>query len=350
LRAVRLLPDVVKIGAEPGAALLSPQEEEQLSNKEWLSEERPLDAQFPDEKKTANREKTAKEEGPEAAMKKEPPAEPLKNLNKSDERSELRELNERIGALEAQLHGVKGEKQALLGKVASLEANLAEVKNASARKEQELTASVEAAREQARTEGKTQGHAEGLQTGREAALAQARTEVQKQYREKLSGLVTLFEGISARLEEHFGRLTSLNQPRMLRLWQEMLKKMLQRETSLAPDAVVKVLSDVLSRVSDKNHILIYASPEDMELLQDSLQGEFGDVLRGAKHLELKPDANVDKGSCIVETNLGVYDARWRTQLEQIGTAVEKLFQQLGKTEPPRKELREASEKPEEQHA
>jgi flagellar assembly protein FliH len=83
-------------------------------------------------------------------------------------------------------------------------------------------------------------------------------------------------------------------------------------------------------VSDKNHIVIYASSEDVELLQDRLQGEFGDVLRGAKHLELKPDTNVDKGSCIVETNLGVYDARWRTQLEQIGMVVEKLLQQLGK--------------------
>jgi len=117
---------------------------------------------------------------------------------------------------------------------------------------------------------------------------------------------------------------------MLRLWQEMLKKMLQREASLAPDAVLDVLSDVLSRLSDKNHILIYVSPEDMGLLQASLSQDFEDVLRGVKHLELKPDASVDKGSCIVETNLGVYDARWRTQLDQIETAVESLFQKLGK--------------------
>jgi flagellar assembly protein FliH len=347
LRAVRLLPDAVKIGAKPETALPSAQEEEQLSNGE-----QPNNEKFANEEEVAKEEKAAKEDAPSGGggdAKKGPFAEPPK---KSNERNELRELNERIKALEAQLSGAKGEKQALQEKIASLEANLAEVKNASARKERELAASVEAAREQARTEGKTQGHAEGLQTGRDAALAQARTEVQKQYREKFSGLAALLEGISAKLEEHFAELTSLNQPRMIRLWQEMLKKMLQRETSLAPDAVVKVLSDVLSRVSDKNHILIYASPQDMEILQDSLQGEFGDVLRGAKHLELKPDANVDKGSCIVETNLGVYDARWRTQLEQIGMVVEKLFQQLGKApqaqEPHAQEPQAAGEKPETQ--
>ena len=359
LRAVRLLPDVVKIGAEPGAALPSAQEKEQLSTKERVSGEERIS----NEERASGEETSADADGPQAQEIKEKKGSE-KSSGKSPEKSSdsgakknspasdaLKKLNERIATLEVQLNEARSEKQSLAGKVASLEANLTEVKNASAQKERELTASVEVAREEARAEGKKQGHAEGLETGREAGLSLARTEVQKQYREKFSSLVALLEGISAKLEAHFADLTILNQPRMLRLWQEMLKKMLQRETTLDPDVVVKVLSDVLSRVSDKNHILIYASPEDVELLQDRLQGEFGDVLRGAKHLELKPDTNVDKGSCIVETNLGVYDARWRTQLEQIEMVVEKLLQQLGKApqaqEPRTQEPPAASETPKE---
>jgi len=68
----------------------------------------------------------------------------------------------------------------------------------------------------------------------------------------------------------------------------------------------------------------------LALLEDKLEGEFGEILRGVKRLELKPDAHVDKGSCIVETNLGIYDARWRTQFEQIDGVVDSLFQKLGK--------------------
>ena len=83
------------------------------------------------------------------------------------------------------------------------------------------------------------------------------------------------------------------------------------------DAVLPVLSDVLTRLSDKNSVVIYVSPEDLELLRSNLDQEFEEVLRGVRHLELKPDTNVDRGSCIVETGLGVYDARWRTQIEQI---------------------------------
>jgi flagellar assembly protein FliH len=344
----------VKIGAEPKTALSSPQEEEQLSN-----QEQPEDPEQISDKDPAS----GQERVVQVSNGKAPPGtlrsgalgedvhranahrtnvpgadEPKKTAEAKTEPSagsdELKKSKERIAALEAQLKAqlneAKGEKQALLGKVSSLEANIAEVKNTFAQKEQELNASVEAAREQARADGKKQGHAEGLQNGHEAGLAQARTEVQQQYREKFSELAALLEGIAAKLEAHFSELTALNQPRMLRLWQEMLKKMLQREMSLAPDAVLKVLSDAMSRVSDKNHIVIYVSPQDMSLLKERMQGEFGDVLRSVKHLELKTDASVDKGSCLVETNLGVYDARWRTQLEQIDSVVEKLFQQLGK--------------------
>ena len=239
-------------------------------------------------------------------------------------------MNEQIVKLGARLSDAKRVEQGLLEKVASLEAELAEAKNTFAQKERELTASVEAARGQARAEGKALGHAEGLKSGHEAGLTKAHLDVEGQYKEKFSGLVAVLEGVSVRLEERFADLVAQNQPRMLRLWQEMLKRMLRREMRLDPDAVLNVLSEVLSRLSDKNHVLIYVSPEDMGLLQASMNQEFEEVLRGVKHLELKPDASVDKGSCIVETNLGVYDARWRTQFGQIEAAVESLFQKLGK--------------------
>ena len=310
LRTVRLLPGVVKIGEKPKTALPSVQEGEQLSS-EALSAEKTLE-----EKKNLDHD-----------------AQKLKELH------ETKVLNGKVAALEGRLSDAKALEQDLLGKIASLESEAAGVKNAFAQKERDLVASVDAAREKARSEGSAQGYSEGLENGRQTGLAQARTEIEGQYREKFSGLVSLFEGISTRLEEHFSELVALNQPRMLRLWQEMLKRMLQRETVLAPDAVLDVLSDILSRLSDKNNVLIYVSPEDLELLQASLQKEFEDVLRGVKHLELKPDTSVDKGSCIVETSLGVYDARWRTQLDQIETTLESLFQKLGKPPKPKETAR-----------
>ena len=86
--------------------------------------------------------------------------------------------------------------------------------------------------------------------------------------------------IAARLEEDFSELAALNQPRMLRLWFDMLGHMLKQEVELKPDTVLPVLTDVLTRLSDKNSVVIYVSPEDIALLQNSLDQEFEEVLRG----------------------------------------------------------------------
>jgi flagellar assembly protein FliH len=350
LRAVRLLPDVVKIGVEPETALPSNQEEGQISSERSSG--------------TSSAEKLNKMEKTGKTPSREPRSETSENdfsasdvpgfgtnkakasdrennenneenhrenNQKNDFPDPLKKLNDRIAELEARLKNANTEKQGLSNKITSLEADLTGVKSSFAQKERDLAAGAEAVRQQARTDGRAQGHEEGLKSGYDTGLGKARAEVEKQYREKFSKLVAALEGISARLEENFAGLVSLNEPRMLRLWQGMLRRMLRRESNLSPEGVLKVLSDILSRLSDKNHILIYVSPEDMALLEDRLEGEFGDLLRGVKHLELKPDVGVDKGSCLVETNLGVYDARWRTQLEQIDSAVEGLFQKLGRT-------------------
>jgi flagellar assembly protein FliH len=308
LRAVRLLPDVVKIGVEAETALPSRQEEEQL-----LSGEAPgkVTDEASDEVSGEARKPSKKESTP-------PPPDPFK------------ELTGRIAALQTDMVASEAAKTQLVSKIASLEAELARSKDEFARKEREMTAGVEAAREQARAEGRTKGYDEGLESGHRAGLERARVEVQGEYRERFTGLVAALEGISTKLEENFSALVTLNQPRMLRLWQEMLKKMLHREMTLAPDAVLDVLADVLSRLSDKNHLVIYVCPDDMRILEERMREEFADTLRGVRHLELKSDTNVDRGSCIVETNLGIYDARWRTQLDQIETVIEDLLQKLGK--------------------
>ena len=324
LRAVRLLPDAVKIGAESETALYSAtvlpsttalpsvQGEEQISNGASPSGDVPGRAssnfgktqlQLPVQRE----DKTA-----------ETPADPLQDLKNQME------------SLQKNLSDVEAGRTQLLDKIASAEAELAQVRETAAQKERETAAGIEAVKEQARSEGRTQGHAEGMDSGYKAGLEKARAELSAQYRQKFTGLAEMLEGISAKLEERFAELAALNEPRMLRLWQEMLEKMLQREMILEPEGVLNVFSDILARLSDKNHILVYVSPGDLSLLQENLQGEFEDVLRGVRHLELKSDTSVDKGSCIVETNLGVYDARWRTQLDQIDTEIEKLFQKLGK--------------------
>ena len=104
--------------------------------------------------------------------------------------------------------------------------------------------------------------------------------------------------------------------------------MLHRQIELNPDTIDTVLTELLSRLSDKNQVLIYVSPEDQKHLEGELDPKLQEILRGVKKLEIKSDPNVEQGSCIIETGLGVYDARWRTQMGQVESVIDDIFQQV----------------------
>ncbi|GHV44685.1 flagellar assembly protein FliH [Synergistales bacterium] len=344
LRAVRLLPDAVKIGAAEDKTdfptdHVAEQEENQISNED-LSEDMSSFSGSQVQFKTLEKKR-------EENQKSYPSKNTENNAKQPTEKGPdpLLELKKQITDLRDSLSAAETAKADLTGKLASTERELGSVREACAQKEREVEAGAEAAKEQARTAGHEIGHSEGLESGYKDGIDKAKTEISEQYREKFSDLVKSFEGIASNLESKFTELVTLNSPRMLRLWQDMLEKMLQRELNVTPDAVLDVLSSVLSRLSDKNRILIYVAPEDLEILQDSLKGEFEDVLRGVKRLDVKPDASVDKGSCIVETDLGIYDARWRTQLDQIDGVFEKLLVQLGKPPKLKTEVHARPKKP-----
>ncbi|MCX7828459.1 MAG: FliH/SctL family protein [Thermanaerothrix sp.] len=126
------------------------------------------------------------------------------------------------------------------------------------------------------------------------------------------------------LEEEREALLGLLVPQMVRLWEKTLSRMLLDRVRMDEGVALRVLKGVLAKISDRERLLVYLNPEDHGNVERAL-AEFGDLLRGNRHLEVIPDPDVDKGSCIVETNLGVYDARWRTQLEQVGLQVSSLL-------------------------
>ena len=301
LRTVRLLPQAVKIGileSEIKQSGTKPQEQKQN----------------PPEKKPAPRTPVAKVQVkiPERNSK------------------ELEELTAQIKALTNSLSNAEVKNAELSEAKKKLESEIGGIKSDYEKRRKTLEAEAQSnakkiadkAREQAITEGQVKGYEEGLQ--------KARKEVEQEYLEKFSNLAGVIEGVGKKLDENFAELVKLHQPRMIRMWTEMLKRMLFRQVELNPDTIETVLSELLSRLSDKNQILIYVSPDDMKKLEGELDTKFQEALRGAKRVELKSDPNVQNGSCLVETSLGVYDARWKTQMSQVESVVDEVFQHSSK--------------------
>ena len=235
----------------------------------------------------------------------------IKALTNSLSTAELAnsQLSEAKARLESEIGGIKSEYE-------SRRRTLESEANSNAKK------IADQAREKAQQEGYNKGYNEGL--------SQARKEVEQEYLQKFSDLAGVIDNLGQKLNENFAELVKLNQPRLIRVWTEMLRRMLHRQVELNPDTIDSVLTEVLARLSDKNQVLIYVSPEDLKHVESNIDSKFQDALRGVKRLEIKPDSSVEKGACIVETSLGVYDARWKTQMSQIESVVDEVFQQAAK--------------------
>ncbi len=238
--------------------------------------------------------------------------------------SELDIARKEANVFRAQSVRMEKENAELLSRIQALEAEIAKLGAQVDSERRQMTAELESESRKLFERARSEGRAEGQKTGREEGLVQAKKEISAEYAQRFSALVSRLESVHETLVAQTDSLIRLLAPKVIRLWQNLLKRMLHKEVALDQETILRVFAGVLQRVSNKERIVVYLAPEDVDLLRDR-QGEYADILRGTKHLEFIADTSVDQGSCIVETNLGVYDARWRTQLEQIDSEIEMLF-------------------------
>ena len=304
LRTVRLLPQAVKIGI--------------------LESEIKQDGTKPPEQQAGKPEK------PSVPLQK-PAAAPKVQVKISEKAvQEIDELTAHVKMLTQNLSTAEVQNMELSEQNRKLQSEIDVVKSDYEQRRRKLESEANANAKKIADKARSQAISEGQVKGYEEGLAKARAEVEQEYLEKFSGLAGVIEGVGKKLESDFAELVKLNEPRMIRVWSEMLKRMLFRQVELNPDTIDTVLAELLSRLSDKNQILIYVSPDDMQHLEGELDTKFREALRGTKHVELKPDPNIENGSCIVETGLGVYDARWKTQMSQVESVIDEIFQQAKK--------------------
>jgi flagellar assembly protein FliH len=228
-------------------------------------------------------------------------------------KSELRGRESELAEARALVQSAKAQSES---ERALLENERAEFSEKSKREASELFESSRAA-----------GHKEGFSEGREEGLQKAEADVRAEYEGRFSSALSLLDAAGGSLAESMERLALSHVPRLVRLWEMMLRKMLLARVDLDPSAASRVLGNILKRISDRERIMIYLNPGDIAMIE-GLKDRLMDSVRGVKFFEFLSDDHVDRGSCLVETNLGIYDARWKTQLEQISSEVESLFAEI----------------------
>jgi type III secretion protein L len=98
------------------------------------------------------------------------------------------------------------------------------------------------------------------------------------------------------------------------------EKLLGRELALDPAAVVDVAATAMRHAGEPRELVVRCASEDLEALERG-KPRLVERCRAAQAVRFVADDRVARGGCIVETELGVVDARLSTQLEAIERAL-----------------------------
>lgn len=197
------------------------------------------------------------------------------------------------------------------------------IKAEAERERAEFAEKLESERALAKEAAAKEGYEEGSAKGYEDGIARAEQEKAREYADRFGAALALLDSISKSLQDSRSELVLTHVPQLVRLWNMLLERLLHAHVSVDEEVASRVLDAILKRVSDRERILIYLNSKDLAMIEANRETLI-DQIRGVRSLEIMSDDHVDKGSCLVETNLGIYDARWKTQLEQISAEVEAL--------------------------
>jgi flagellar assembly protein FliH len=97
------------------------------------------------------------------------------------------------------------------------------------------------------------------------------------------------------------------------------KKIIGHEISIGKNVITSVVKEALKKVDGHEKIKIKVHPEDIQILEEH-KNEYKKYANCVQGIEILCDENINKGGCIIETNIGDIDARIEKQIKVIEDA------------------------------
>ena len=159
--------------------------------------------------------------------------------------------------------------------------------------------------------------AEGIRRAAQADAERLRREAVAEGRERGLSAVTELLASARALAQRARREADED---LRRLAVRIAEKLLGRELELSPDAVTDVAAQALQQAGAARQLIVRAHPDDVEALERG-KPRLIERARAQAQVSVRADASVERGGCIVESELGVVDARLSTQLDAIERAL-----------------------------
>ena len=156
---------------------------------------------------------------------------------------------------------------------------------------------------------------EEAEQGRNAIREQARQEGIAQ------GLAE-WNRIVARASQKADELSKSWEETMLRLSIRVAEKIVGEQLRLHPESIVEIVREVLKSIRPGKHLTIQVNPADAQYARARID-RLKEALGTSSEIEIVGAANVAPGGCVIESELGIIDARLETQLKCLEDALVK---------------------------
>ncbi|MBU0579744.1 MAG: hypothetical protein KKA19_01090 [Candidatus Margulisbacteria bacterium] len=148
----------------------------------------------------------------------------------------------------------------------------------------------------------------------------ASQEIYDKFKENLQkSLDTIQEALDERK-----RIIKTAEPEILKLAIKIAQQIIHSEITLNRGVIMNVVADAINKITDREQVIIKVNQADLEQVKEYKE-DIEDMLDGAKNLSIVNDKKVEQGGCVIETMIGLVDAKVSTKLGAIEKAFMKVY-------------------------
>lgn len=176
---------------------------------------------------------------------------------------------------------------------------------------EETKAYSQSAFEQAETDGFEKGKEEGFESGKG----------------EIASLIADAKNVLNQVLKERELLLRSIEPEVAKLSIRIAEKIIKYHLDTDPDMVVNMIRAALDTVKQREEVVIKVNQEDYYYAKER-KDLFSSMIEGLKSFDIIVDSSVERGGCIIETNLGNVDARISTQIHTLELAFQKVEDEL----------------------
>lgn len=111
-----------------------------------------------------------------------------------------------------------------------------------------------------------------------------------------------------------------NETALLKLAVRIAERLIGEELRTVPESIAGIVNEALRSVRRAKSLAVQVHPADVAFLKERLS-TLGTPAAAAREIEIVPNASLSRGDCIVESDIGIIDARLEVQLNNMERAL-----------------------------